>query len=454
MTTTTDPRHPAYVDEADVRREMARVHDVCHGCRRCVDYCAAFPTLFEMLDAQSEPAAAMLTPSQQDVVVDACFQCTLCVVECPYGPEVHEANVDMPRLMLRARAMQYEHGHLGTGGAAAARVLARPDRVGRLASRIPRIANRVVGSPPGSIVRRILARLTGVSAERTLAAFANQRFSAWFAERPGIRMQRRQAAVTIFPTCIVEYQATSVGKDLVRVYERNGVECSVSGASCCGAPLLHAGDIATFAKVAARNISQLASEIRAGTDVIVAQPDCHRVLTADSADHVVTADARADAELVAAHTYDASHYLMTLHRADGDVLDTDFSGTTRPRVAYHASNQVRARQSGFASRDLMRLTGARVDVVQQPSGTEGIWSLRAGRSDGEPIAARLADQLDRAGSTVTAGDSHLSNLAIGEHLARPLMHPLEVLARAYGIAAEPDRRSDRQQFLARGRHTL
>ena len=46
----------------------------------------------------------------------------------------------------------------------------------------------------------------------------------------------------------------------------------------------------------------------------------------------------ADAELVAAHTFDAAEYLMRLHKAESTALDTDFTGdvparrspTTRP----------------------------------------------------------------------------------------------------------------------------
>ena len=72
MTTTYDPHHPDYLDEADVRGELSRVFDVCGGCRRCVDLCSSFPTLFEMLDEHEEVDAGRLTPAQQEEVVDAC----------------------------------------------------------------------------------------------------------------------------------------------------------------------------------------------------------------------------------------------------------------------------------------------------------------------------------------------------------------------------------------------
>lgn len=436
MTTTYDPSHPSYTDEADVRLELARVQDICHECRRCVDFCGSFPTLFQMLDEMREPSAEMLTPAQQDAVVAECVHCTLCAVECPYGPSVHAADVDVPRLMLRARAMQFEHGHLGVGGAAAARVLGRPDRVGRLASRIAGLVNSVIGSEPDSWRRRLLARLTGVSASQHLGSFERQRFSDWFRQRPTIRLHRRQAAVTLFPTCIVEYQAAAVGKDLVKVFERNGVECSVADSRCCGAPLLHAGDITSFAKVATENVTRLAADVRGGADIVVPQPACAHVLAVDSADHVSGDDARRDAALVAEHTFDASSYLMSLHRADDFVLDTDFEGERHRLITYQASSHVRARGRGYPSRDLLRLTGARIEVIQQPSGVGGLWSLRSGEHPDHSTTQRLIDRIERSPGSVVATDSHLVSLAAaGSGVPMPL-HPLQVIARAYGIPDE------------------
>ena len=86
MTITYDPKHPKYFDEADVRKEMTRVFDVCHGCRLCFKFCTSFPTLFEMIDHHDDHDAGRLTPAQQDQVVDECFQCKLCYLNCPYIP--------------------------------------------------------------------------------------------------------------------------------------------------------------------------------------------------------------------------------------------------------------------------------------------------------------------------------------------------------------------------------
>ena len=433
MTTTYDPQHPSYVDEADVRGELARVFDVCNGCRRCVGLCSSFPTLFEMIDALGGDDAGKMTPAQQDQVVDECFQCKLCILSCPYTPALHDAQVDVPRLMLRASAMQVEHGHAPARRRVAARVIGNADRFGKVGTRLHSLANKVVGAQPNSPIRRLAAVVTGVSATRRLAPYASQRFSTWFAKRPRIKMRRKQASVTVYPTCLVEYRATDIGKDLVKVYERNGIECSTSPAGCCGAPWLHAGDIDRFTNVATRNVKSLAASVRRGTDIVVPQPTCSYVLKHDYPAYVGGDDAR----LVADNTYDSAEYLMKLHKGDDYVLDTDFAGETYRTITYHAPCHLRAQNIGFVSRDLMKLTGAKVKLVQQCAGVDGLWGLRAGNDTVSlPIGERFGETISQAAGDVVAGDCHLANTVIAEQTGRQPMHPLQVLARAYGIPRE------------------
>ena len=49
-------RHPLdwqsddFYNEDSLNKELERVFDICHGCRRCVSLCDAFPTLFDLVD--------------------------------------------------------------------------------------------------------------------------------------------------------------------------------------------------------------------------------------------------------------------------------------------------------------------------------------------------------------------------------------------------------------------
>ena len=434
MTITYDPKNGKYTNEADVRDEMSRVFDICHDCQRCIGLCNTFPTMFALIDRHEDRDAGRMTPSQQDQVVDQCFQCKLCFLNCPYTPEQSELAVDFPRLILRADAMRRANGQLGIRARVTDAIVGHTDVVGRAASMSAPFANSVLGAKPGSIVRKAVEMTTGVSSVRLLPPYARQRFTTWFKRRPRVRIAKRQGRVALFPTCTVEYQQPSIGHDLVKVYERNGIECSlVDGANCCGAPSLHSGDVEQFTKVAAKNVKALAVEVRRGKDIVVPQPTCGYVLKKDYVDYV----GGSDAALVAEHTYDAAEYLMKVHQGAGTTLDMDFKGEVPATVTYHAPCHLRAQNVGLKSRDLIMLTGAKVTLVQQCSGIDGAWGLRAENDAvSVPIAEKLGDLIRAADGQVVAGDCHLANTAITEQTGEEPLHPLQLLARAYGISEE------------------
>jgi Fe-S oxidoreductase len=435
VSSTYDPTEPGYVDEAATRDELTRVFDVCHGCRRCVDHCDAFPTLFALIDRQLPREAGRLTPLEQDLVSDGCFQCGRCVLECPYAPGRDEAAVDVPALMLRTMAMRRANHHLPAKDRAAAGLFGIGGRSGRLAARLPALANAVGGAPPGSRRRGVLHAVTGLPATRVLPPFARQRFSTWFAKRPRVRVAEPQASVAVFATCLVEYHEPAIGRDLIKVYERNGIDCRLpSGVGCCGAGLLQTGDLAGFATRARANVAVLAAAIREGRDVVVPQATCGQVLRRDYPAHVPTKDAR----LVAARTFDACEYLLKVHRGDETALDLDFPGAAPAAISYHVSCHLRATGIGLPGRDLLKLTGARVVLAEGCSGANGLLGLRVDHDVAGPrLAGDLADELRRVGATVVAGDCHLANTGVAEHAGTTPLHPLQVLARAYGIPEEP-----------------
>jgi Fe-S oxidoreductase len=312
------------------------------------------------------------------------------------------------------------------------------DLLGKAATTTASASNKLVGARPGSVVRKAMEVATGVSSVRLLAPFARQRFTTWFKRRPRVRIAKRQGRVAVFPTCLVEYQQPSIGHDLVKVYERNGIECTlVDDAGCCGAPWLHSGDVEEFTKVATKNVKALAKSIRRGNDIVVPQPTCGYVLKKDYPDYV----GGVDAQLVAEHTFDAAEYLMKVHKADDTTLNTDFQGHVPATVTYHTPCHLRAQNIGLKSRDLIKLTGAKVTLVQQCSGIDGTWGLRAENAEiSVQIARKLADQIRTANGEVIAGDCHLANTAITEQTGQAPMHPLQLIARAYGISEEVPQR--------------
>lgn len=450
MTRITDPSDSLYRDEADVRTETTRVFDTCRECRRCIDLCEAFPRMFAFIDGLSVPDAGLLTPDQQDRVGDACHQCGMCAVGCPFGPGTTGPGpgrtsddgpdaIDFPALMLRVAAMRRATGQVGLRHRWAARLLGGGRWVGALGSAVAPIVNRVLGARSGSIGRTVVSAATGVSATRLLPPFARRRFSTWFRQRPSSSGPMRRSAI-VYPTCVVEYHEPRIGRDLVKVFEHNGVGCTIAGETqCCGAPLLHAGEIDAFGRRAAALARDLARAL-AGTDsaLVVPQPTCAAVLARDYPVHAPGADA----DLVAERVIDPCTYLMSAgpRGLGAGELSTDFPGEVPASIACHVPCHSRLDVSSHrdgtheSARALLALTGARVTVVEGCAGLGSPWGLASERDESARAAGgRLGVSVAATGAEAVVGGCQMANTVITEHTGRGAEHPLQVLARAYGL---------------------
>ncbi len=428
-TSLYDPLAAGYNDPAAARVERDRTFQICSDCRVCVRFCPSFKDLFRMIDDYEDGAhdAKVLTDAQHTQVVDECYQCKLCYVVCPYTPGQEQVWViDFPRLMLRSLAIEEREGKIGMN----AKLLARTDIQGLVATTFAPVVNRTNNV---KFVRTLIEKTTGIARDRLLPTYARVRFSKWFRTRAGRGLAETLPArgtVALFPTCLVEYQNPEIGKALVGVYERNGIACDLpDGQVCCGMPWLDAGDVKKFAEHARKNVAVLAEAVKAGHDIVVPQPTCGYVVKNEYPDFLGTDDAR----LVAEHTYDSSEYLMLAHKKA--PLDTDFSGgSTYETITWQAACHYRAQMIGPKSSDLMKLTGAKVTMIERCSAIDGTWGLRAENVEmAKKIAKPLMEAIVKSDADLIAGDCHLSNTAIKEATGKTPSHPLQVLARAYGL---------------------
>ena len=262
------------------------------------------------------------------------------------------------------------------------------------------------------------------------------------AEGSGRRAPGAAGAVSVFPTCFVEYMEPDVGKAIVEVYEHNGVACSLpEGTKCCGAPWLHSGNVEEFDKAARRNVAALASEVRAGRDVVVAQPTCAYVLKRDYP-HLRRA---ADAELVAAHTYDPAEYLMKRHRDADDAFELrdEFpgrdDGSVPDAVTYHVACHLQAQNAGLRSRDLLKMAGVKCTLVQRCSGIDGTWGYRAENYElARKVAGPLAERSRRPATTSCAATATWPTGRSCRRPARSRCTRMQLMAQAYGIGEGGD----------------
>ena len=137
-------RHPLawkskdFWDTDSLNKELERVYDICHGCRRCVNLCQAFPVLFDLVDNSPTMEVDGIATTDYNKVVDQCYLCDLCYqTKCPYVPP-HAWTVDFPHLMLRAKAIKHRNGETK----ASAKLISNTRLIGKLAS-IPVVVEAV-----------------------------------------------------------------------------------------------------------------------------------------------------------------------------------------------------------------------------------------------------------------------------------------------------------------------
>jgi Fe-S oxidoreductase len=192
-----------------------------------------------------------------------------------------------------------------------------------------------------------------------------------------------------------------------------------------------------FEQVARDNVAALAAEVRAGRDVVVAQPTCAYVIKKDYPIYA----ASPEADLVAAHTFDPAEYLVSRHRNGEDTFTVagEFpgraDGTVPDAVTYHVACHLVAQNAGLKGRDLLKLAGVTCTLVQRCSGIDGTWGYRAENYElARKVAAPLAREITAAGHDVVCGDCHLANGAIRQETGTSPTHPIQLMARAYGLA--------------------
>jgi glycerol-3-phosphate dehydrogenase subunit C len=338
---TLDFRAEEFWELSKLDQELRRVYDICGGCRRCLPLCPSFKVMFDRLDVESVDGDVEKLPvGDVKEVVDLCYQCKLCYNHCPYTPP-HRWEVDIPRLMLRARAARAR----SAGVSLQDRFLGNTDLVGKLGSLAAPLSNWMNEL---SVHRAFMQAVLGIHRDRNLPRFHRSTFSKWFHARatPALTSARSRK-VALFATCQVEYNDPAVGRAAVRVLEKNDVDVSLPPQRCGGMPYLDGGAMDQARALIGENVRSLAAAAREGRDIVAPGPTCSYMLKKE----YPWLDGSEDAKLVASRTADLFEYLARLDA--GGQLSREF---LRPvgRIAYQVPCHLRAQNIGTKSADVLR----------------------------------------------------------------------------------------------------
>jgi len=430
-------RHPldwksaGFYDEAQLDKELERVFEICHGCRRCVNLCTAFPTLFDLVDGSKTLEVDGVAKQDYGKVVDQCYLCDMCyMTKCPYVPP-HPWNLDFPHLMLRAKAVKFRKG----GATFRDKLLSSTDAMGRLAT-IPVVVQFVNAANKSGVVRGVMEKTLGVHKDRILPEYAGTKFrgsaraNASFPARDG---KNTPGKVAVFSTCYVNYNEPGIGHDLLKLLAHNEVPATlVEKEACCGMPKLELGDLEAVARSKEANIPVLARLAREGYAILTAVPSCTLMFKQELP--LMFPD-DPDVKAVAEAMFDPFEYLV-LRNKDG-LLKTDFRQPLG-KVAYHVPCHLRVQNIGQKTRELLEMIpGTRVSTVERCAGHDGTWGVKAEYFEnsmkiGRPVFRQMAEPgPDYVSSDCAIAGRHILQ-GMGETSARK-QHPLTLIRIAYGL---------------------
>ncbi|OGA21961.1 MAG: Fe-S oxidoreductase [Betaproteobacteria bacterium RIFCSPLOWO2_02_FULL_67_19] len=428
-----DWQNPAFYDEAALFGELERVFGICHGCRRCVNLCIAFPTLFELVDASPTLEVDGVDKGDYRKVIDQCYLCDMCyMTKCPYVPP-HPWNVDFPHLMLRAKAVKFR----AQGASLRDRLLSSTDALGKLAA-IPVVAQSVNALNRNGAARVLMEKAIGVHRARELPPYASARFRSRAAHSQPFAVKNGAHApgkVAIFSTCYVNYNEPGLGHDLLALLEHNEIPyVIVAPQACCGMPKLELGDLESVARLKAINIAPLAQRAREGYAILTPVPSCTLMFKQELP---LMFPGDADVKTVQEAMYDPFEYLVLRNR-DG-LLKRDFKAALG-KISYHVPCHARVQNMGQKTRELLELIpGTEVNTVERCAGHDGTWGVKREYYDnsmkiGRPVFRQMAaTQPDYVSSDCPIAGRHIRQGMGEEAKGAEKAHPLTLVRKAYGI---------------------
>lgn len=432
------PREPAsppakspvderYFDERDIESELMRTFQICHECRMCVNFCGSFLELFKRVDRDVDRGRAegveALSDHDIQVVSDECWQCKMCYVKCPYTEDDDAYELlDFPRLMLREKASRAKRN----GVSLVDKVLGEPQLIGAMTSGALAPAGKLIQR--NRLLRKAQQAVVGISADFPMPEGAAETFPQWMKTRRDSESTGEAGEVVLFATCFGNYNAPEVAKAAVTVLEHLGFRVDHVAETCCGMPNLDGGDIERFLAKLKHNIGQLLPHVEAGKQILVPMPTCSMTMKSEWYEYLPDPEVKRVAEA----TFDLMEFIEKQRRAKKLPPPEHALG----RVAYHAPCHLRAQKIGFpAARTLSKaVPDTEVQIVQECSAVDGTWGMKAEHYDtGRRYAKRLVQEMSSGEPDLTLSDCGLSALRLKQELQQPVIHPIEALAKAYGL---------------------
>lgn len=457
------PDKPKKPTPQQLLRDVLTLCADCDTCRTMMEEdCAFFIELYRLQDQEREDGIP-ISEEQFRYLAELCTFCGLC--PCP----------KVPMDVMEAKSCYIEK----EGMPLATRLLNDVPLMARLCGTFPKLtqalqSNRLSGS--------LLRKATRLHPDRQLPIFPKDNFFSWAAKRGLDRPQKGENRVAYFAGCTAGYLFPAIARSVVEILHHHDVTVYVPPQQCCGMPFLVEGGRKRTLKLSQANMENLLGTLEDGHDLVYSCPTCgfflksllkERAYYSDSYQKSVNAkegQIKVPAPEKGENQFWNLHKIMYRHilKDDGYFspldplarvklsenlhdfalyltrlqtegrLKTDFQPLPE-RMVYFAPCHLREKKIGRPYLDLLKLI-PQLDIGEVGSdydccGMGGVFGFKEHfHQKSLDLGGPLMDKIRAQDPQAIVTDCMSCRLQFNHCLPYPVYHPVEVLARAYGVA--------------------
>ncbi|GAB3494628.1 FAD-binding and (Fe-S)-binding domain-containing protein [Nocardiopsis coralliicola] len=366
--------------------------------------------------SSADPKAA-LGEERLHESLDLCLMCKACKSECPLG-------VDMAKLKSEALS----HHHDVHGVPLRSRIFGSVRALYRLGSAtapLSGLPNRI------PLLRRLVERTVGITAQRPLPTFTRANLVRWFRRRgaPEPGSAAPAGTLTFLADSFATYTEPGIGRAAIGLLERAGWDVRLESRGCCGRSSLSKGLVDDAKKKAGHLVGLLSEGPAAQGPIVGCEPSC--VLTlADEADSLLPGDDRVAG---VADRVQQVEELLTEAIDSGRLTLSDAGWPAGRRILFHGHCHQKAEVGTAATVALLRrIPGA--EVVELDAGCCGMAGSFGFEAEHYATSMQVgADRLFPAieaepEDTVVAATGVSCRQQIGHGTERRSWHPVELVA--------------------------